>query len=477
MTLSPPRQRAEMSGISEAPGKVWFWELAAAVIDADRCVQCGACVAACPTDSIGIGSDNLPKLVKMCTGCSLCWDFCPRGGMRYEATWWPAEESAVTAEASATWETVASSSAVPAFAGSATPADVAGSSSAVPASGRPASVQVTLSQRRGAGVAAGDRGAVSAVDDWRITGADPAPGLGLVREAIAARVLPTSKLGTDCAQDGGVVTAILLASLAAGEIDGAVVAREDPDHPWKGVPHLATTAVEIREAAGSFYNQTMALGSIDLAAAGLSPDARIALVGTPCEIQGLKALQSRQWRRGSRAVDNVVLTIALLCTKSFDYSKLMLRELRDERHVDLAEVGKVDVIHGRMIVEDQAGQRIVDEPVKDFHGAALKGCDECADFLGRAADISVGSVGSGAGYSSVLVRTQVGLQAIDLVRPELEIVDIEAPEALDRLDRLDKKIASTTLHRPFQPEGPLFVDFAEHLAFYGGTDRAPVWQD
>jgi ferredoxin len=23
--------------------------------------------------------------VKMCTGCSLCWDFCPRGGLRYEA--------------------------------------------------------------------------------------------------------------------------------------------------------------------------------------------------------------------------------------------------------------------------------------------------------------------------------------------------------------------------------------------------------
>jgi coenzyme F420 hydrogenase subunit beta len=68
-----------MKDIEEAPGKVWFWDLEQAVIDADRCVQCGVCVAACPTDSIGIGDDNLPKLVKMCTGCSLCWDFCPRG--------------------------------------------------------------------------------------------------------------------------------------------------------------------------------------------------------------------------------------------------------------------------------------------------------------------------------------------------------------------------------------------------------------
>ena len=55
-----------------------------------------------------------------------------------------------------------------------------------------------------------------------------------------------------------------------------------------------------------------------------------------------------------------------------------------------------------MIVEYRDGELAVDEPVKDFHGAALKGCDECADFLGRSADISVGSVGSMDGWTSVL---------------------------------------------------------------------------
>jgi coenzyme F420 hydrogenase subunit beta len=401
-----------MSGILEAPGKVWFWELAAAVIDADRCVQCGACVAACPSDSIGIGSDNLPKLVKMCTGCSLCWDFCPRGGLRYEATWLSDEAADVT-----------------------TP-----------------------------------------VDDWRITGVDPAPGLGKVTDRAGARVRAESKLFSVNAQDGGVVTAILLASLAAGEIDGAVVAREDPDHPWKGVPHLATTPEEIREAAGSFYNQTMALASLDLASAGLPRDARIAVVGTPCEIQGIRALQAREWRRGSSRVDAVALTIALLCTKSFDYKGLMVRELHEKRGLDLAEVGKVDVIHGRMIVEDRSGATVVDEPVKDFHGAALKGCDECADFLGRAADISVGSVGSGAGYSSILVRTEAGERAFAHVAGELETVDLESPEALEKLDRLDKKIARSALQRELDPTGSLFIDFEEHVTFYDGTDRAPVWK-
>ncbi len=416
--ISPLRQRAQMSDIAEAPGKVWFWELASAVIDADRCVRCGACVAACPTDSIGVGSDDLPKLVKMCTGCSLCWDFCPRGGMRYEATWLPGREHR----------------------------DI-----------RPA--------------------ASDTFDDWRITGVDPAPGLGRVEETLAARVRSGSKLYADSAQDGGIVTAILLVSLAAGVIDGAVVAREDPDHPWKGVPHLATTASELREAAGSFYNQTMALAGIDLRAAGLGDGARVAVVGTPCEIQGIRAIQSRPWRRGSSGIDSVVLTIALLCTKSFDYERLMLRELRDERGIDLEEVGKVDVIHGRMLVEDRAGKVLVDEPVKDFHGAALKGCDECADFLGRGADISVGSVGSPTGYSTVLARTGAGAAVLELLRDELDVMEIESPEALEKLDRLDKKIARSALHRPFEPDGPLFVDFEEHLAFYGDTRRPALQTD
>jgi coenzyme F420 hydrogenase subunit beta len=297
-----------------------------------------------------------------------------------------------------------------------------------------------------------------------------------VLKKVAARVRRTSELETAGVQDGGVVTALLLASLAAGEIDGAVVAREDPNNAWKGVPTVATTPEQIREAAGSFYNQTMALASLDLASAGLGAGARVAVVGTPCEIQGIRALQARPWRRGNTRIDAVVLTIALLCTKSFDYRKLLLKDLRDERGLDLAQVAKIDVIHGRLLAEDRAGATVLDEPIKDFHGAALKGCDECADFLGRGADISIGSVGSEAGYSSVLIRTDAGLKAFELAAEGLEVGELSQPESLERLDRLNKKVSRSALQRELDPDGPLFVDFAEHVTFYGGTDRAPVWK-
>ena len=249
--------REMMNDIDEAPGKVWFWDLEKAVIDADRCVQCGVCVAACPTDSIGIGEDDLPELVKMCTGCSLCWDFCPRGGLQYEST-------------------------------------------------------------------------------WKITGGSngkSVDGMGRVEESYTARV----RKRIDGVQDGGFVSALLISLLEAGEIDGALLARESATERWKGEAFLATTPEEVRACAGSFYNQTLALGHVDFDGHDLPPNPRIAVVGTPCEIEGIKAMQARPWTWGSSKVEAITLTIALLCTKSFNYEKLMLEEIRDKRNVDLDE--------------------------------------------------------------------------------------------------------------------------------------------
>jgi coenzyme F420 hydrogenase subunit beta len=381
--------RDQMNDIDEAPGKVWFWDLDEAVIAADRCIECGTCVAVCPSDSIGIGDDGLPALVKMCTGCSLCWDYCPRGGLRHEATW-------------------------------------------------------KLTSSAGNGQA--------------------------VRERYSARARPDLA----GAQDGGVVSTVLIALLEAGQLDGVLLARESATERWKGEAFLARTPAEVVECAGSFYNQTMALAQLDLGKLDLPPNPRIALVGTPCEVEGLKAMQARPWTWGSARADAVVLTIALLCTKSFNYEKLMVDEIQRKRGIPLEDIGRVDVVRGKLIVQDRQRETLVSEPIRDFHGAALKGCDECTDFLGGAADLSVGSVGSDDGWSSVLVRSQAGKAAIARTQDRLELRDLERPQALEKLDALDKKIAFEHLERPFDPDAPLFIDYSEHLDAYDGTDRAPV---
>ena len=238
--------------------------------------------------------------------------------------------------------------------------------------------------------------------------------------------------------------------------------------------HLAQTPEEVIACAGSFYNQTLALGHLDLKQYNLPPKPRIALVGTPCEIQGLRAMQARPFAWGASKVDAVTLTIALLCTKSFHYDGLMLQEIQQQRGISLLDIDKIDIIRGKLSLYDEKGITLLEEPIREFHGAALKGCDECADFLGRAADISAGSVGSADGYSSILIWTETGQQAFRHVVPRLEITDLERPQAIAKLEALDKTVALANLHRPYDPHGPLFIDYEAHLRTYEGTDRAPV---
>ncbi len=387
------RIRSEMNDIDDPDEKTWFMELDAAVIDEGRCIQCGTCVAACPSDSIGIGDDDRPELVKMCTGCSLCWDFCPRGGLRYER-------------------------------------------------------------------------------QWKITGGeDNVKGAGDPITEFSAKV---EEPWREHAQDGGLVTSVLVHLLEAGEIDGALVARESDEEPWKAEPFLATTPDGLVECAGSFYNQTMALGALDVSALvadldGDPEDLSLALVGTPCEIEGIRALQDFDWEYGSqeagvRAVD---YTIALMCTKNFNYYSLIGELIEEERGIDRGDIGKMDVLHGKMMAYDHGGDLVLEEDVENFHGAALKGCDECADFTGYCADLTVGSVGSSDEYSSVIVRTEQGLKAWNLAKNDLDYHDLEDRSAVGKLQGWDKKKAFESLRRPFDPDAPRFIEYTEHAENYG----------
>ncbi|MFC4540995.1 Coenzyme F420 hydrogenase/dehydrogenase, beta subunit C-terminal domain [Halosolutus amylolyticus] len=386
--------RSEMNDIETPDEKTWFMELDEAVIDEGRCIQCGTCVAACPSDSIGVGEDDLPELVKMCTGCSLCWDFCPRGGMRYERQW-----------------------------------KITGGEDNVKGAGDP----ITEFSAR-------------VEDDW-----------------------------TDAAQDGGVVTGILATLLEEGEIDGALIATESDEEAWKAESFLATTQEELIENAGTVYNQTLALGNLDLGQWEHKlpdkdwDDLSLALVGTPCEIEGIRALQDFEWdyqaqNEGIRAVE---YTIALMCTKNFNYYSLMGEQLEDQRGVSPEEIGKMDVLHGKLMVYDHDGEMIVEEDIENFHDAALKGCDECADFTGFCADVTVGSVGSSDEYSSVIVRTEQGVNAWELTEPKLDYHDLEDKSAVGKLQGWDKKKAFESLDRPFDPDAPRFIDYTDHAENYG----------
>jgi coenzyme F420 hydrogenase subunit beta len=365
--------RSVMSGVGEAPGRQWFADLAEAVVDAGRCVRCGACVGACPSGSLALGARGLPELVKMCTGCGRCVDLCPRAGLGYESTW---------------------------------------------------------------------------VDGPDETGL----GLGAVLGAWSAR----SSRRVPGVQDGGVVTEVLVAGLERGELDGVVVAKPVPGQPGRAVAALAERAEDVREAAGSFYGWTGGLAAL-FEVPDVDPDARLALVGTPCQLQGLSAL--RRWPLGGRArrFAQVVLGIALWCSKSFDTDSLFVGELEQRRGIDLRQVAKVDISGGRISVIGEDGEVLLCERVSGVAKAGFAGCAECADFSGRSADLAVGSIGSPEGYSSVLVRSAAGAKALDWAADTLERRPLVDPGAVAQADQREARRAAARLGRPLDPSAPVLL--------------------
>jgi coenzyme F420 hydrogenase subunit beta len=378
-----PRETAAES--TAPPGKTWFRDLDEAVIESDRCTQCGTCVAACPADSIGIDSEmERPTLVKMCTGCSRCWDYCPRSGMRYERL----------------VEDVQSS----------IPDDVGGTYSA---------------------------------------------------QAVDAAT-------ADAGQDGGAVTTLLAQLLEAGEIDGAIVATEG-DEPLHGEAFLATSREELVDNAGSFYNQTMQVGRIEelLDAAGLD-DPDLAVVGTPCVIEGATALAEYGY---DGELDEIALTVSLMCTRAFESRRL--RDAIAELGVEPAAVEKLDVDGGTLFGYDADGETLFDEDVDEFGRAGLDGCDECTDFVGAAADITAGSVGSGDGKTTLIARTERGERAVEQAGDALELGDLEQEPVLDKVGSWNEKRARSIMPREYDPEGGLDISHRDHYEAYDGTDREP----
>lgn len=408
------------SGIAEFPDKIWFHKLAAAVIDAGRCVHCGACVAACPSGSIGVATDALPTLTRMCTGCSSCWDFCPLAGLRTERLqrlWW--------------------------------------GSNGHGANGASASASHSAS---------GDRAAVFGSPPDPTVNDQPEDGLGPVLAAYEARARDRA----DGAQDGGVVTALLATLLGRGFIRGALLSHKQS--ALRGATVVATTPEEVQRGAGSVYDQTHPLATL---ASGLPKGlGDLALVGTPCQVAGLRALQRFPWGNRRAPAGKVKLSIALFCTRSFDPQRLALELVR--QGVDVGRVAKVDIRGGYFRAYDAEGQVLFDCKARALRRAVLRGCDECADLTGTLADIAVGNVGSRPGYTTVLIRTARGAEAWEQAADALESTPLRDLGAVADLAARNRARAARSVRRGFGAERQLWVRYSEHLAAYLGTERAPV---
>ncbi len=232
------------------------------------------------------------------------------------------------------------------------------------------------------------------------------------------------------AQDGGIVTTLLKMAFQQKLIDGALAVTEGEEH-LKPLPHLIEDEDELLHTAGTKYTNAPILKIFQ----GCKDHDKFAVVGTPCIMKALKKISFYPFNRPF--CEKIALKIGLLCMESFDYVKI-IELLKNEFKLTPAEVKKMDINKGRFIIYDHNGSAF-DVPIKKIKKYGRFGCFFCDDLTSIHADISVGSIGSDPGWSTVFIRTKRGAKffqkALDLhmiVKKEIK-EDSKSFESLSRI--------------------------------------------
>lgn len=218
------------------------------------------------------------------------------------------------------------------------------------------------------------------------------------------KVMKAGKSKTLHGQDGAVVSQILKSLLEQGEIDCAIgVVRNEK---WETKVVMFTSPEDVTSASGTKYTYQPVVANMrdvhrayaDTYIQGLKKYKKVALVGVPCQVHGAKLFREN--------FNRIELIIGLICMESFS-EQIMLTEMVPKiMGVDIRDVKKMNFHKGNFIVE--TNKEVKEVPIKDVAPLARKGCHYCQDYTSYFADISVGSVGSDDGWSTVFVRTETG---------------------------------------------------------------------
>ncbi len=251
-------------------------------------------------------------------------------------------------------------------------------------------------------------------------------------------------------QDGGMATSLLLSGLEKGLFDAAIVVKRTDGYNSEAV--VVENIEDIIQAKGTKYLRVKMMALVaDLITKGKR---RLAMVGTACEIRSARQIQELLL---PKFPDLDLTLVGLFCFEAFDYEKLK-SETKRLLSVDLDRADKTQIKKGKFIVITEGKEYSCS--VKDLDKAVENGCVYCDDFTSTLADISVGSIGSNDGYSTVIVRSERGnklLEKLNFAKAEVR------KEEITRLSILKKNRAKKYFAPMMQPQPKPDLQFSQDV--------------
>ena len=217
------------------------------------------------------------------------------------------------------------------------------------------------------------------------------------------------------AQWTGIATRIAERLLETGAVDAVLTMAPDPDDRWRPVPVLVTRPEGMAQVRGMRMGYAPLLALLEPARA--AGHRRLAIIGIPCQVYALRALESelgfeRLYVIGTPCSDNTTTErfhdfLALL---EDDPASITYLEFRADYHVELR------FADGRSRTIPFLQLPISKLP-PDFFPLT---CRTCVDYTNVLADITVGYMG-GQGEQWLLVRNARGEELVALLGDEVRI--------------------------------------------------------
>jgi coenzyme F420 hydrogenase subunit beta len=122
-----------------------------------------------------------------------------------------------------------------------------------------------------------------------------------------------------------------------------------------------------------------------------------------------------------------------------NFKEGLLDFVKDKLSLDLERVRKFDIKGKEFLVYDDKGNSY-GIPLDEIKRYESEGCSVCVDYTAELADISVGSVGSEEGWSTVFARTKTGEEIVEgaVEKGYIEAKEIE-PKGLGLIRRLGER--------------------------------------
>jgi len=224
------------------------------------------------------------------------------------------------------------------------------------------------------------------------------------------------------AASGGIVTTLILDMMRRRDISGAVLSGMSPEEPLKSVSFVARTEEEVLSAATSKYCPT-APAAILSELKGAVEKGKIAFVGLPCQVHGVRKLQREErWAR-----ERIFPVIGIFCSHGLTFGGIC--PALERFASGCGGVRKVRFRGGGwpggLNVKYDDGQT-VDVPLGDYWPVMYapyfftpRRCLSCHDMAAELAEISVGDAWlpeiiekDDVGSSVVIVRSRDGERAV-----------------------------------------------------------------